>query len=116
MEQTDFLAQYVFTGLKNVNDGFDDAAVQYFSEADFETVLQRAAHFGLGIYTIKPRLGDEFKPVVSHESMNKKATDANWYKKALKTFKHQNPEMCYSATYKVSAKLLAREKIEAVPE
>ena len=116
MEQTDFLAQYVFTGLKNVNDGFDEATVHYFSESDFEIVLNRAAHFGLSIYTITSCLEGKLQPVMSHETVSKKATDSSWYKKALKTKKHQHTGMFYSAKYKVSAKLLAREKISAAPE
>ena len=116
MEQTDFLEQHVFAGLKNLNDGFDDASVHYFSEVDFERVLQYAAHFGIGIYTIKPWLNGEFQSIVSHTDRNKKATDSSWYNKALKTFKHRHEGMYYSATYKVSGKLLARENVSPVPE
>ncbi|MEZ5009511.1 MAG: hypothetical protein R2753_15305 [Chitinophagales bacterium] len=116
MEQADFLEQYVFAGLKNRNDGFDDASVHYFSEADFERVLYCAAYYGIGIYTIKTWFNGEFYPEASHTDRNKKATDQNWYNKALKTFSHKQPGMLYSATYKVSSKLLARENIAAVPE
>ncbi len=116
MKQSDFLEQHVFTGLKNLNDGFDDASVHYFSEVDFERVLQCAAHFGIGIYTIKPWFNGEFQTIANHEDRNKKATDSNWYNKALKTFKHRHAGMYYSATYKVSRKLLARENISPVPK
>ena len=42
--------------------------------------------------------------------MKKKATDPRWYKKAFSELKSKNSELTYSATYKVSNKLLAREK------
>lgn len=116
MEQTEFLEQYVFAGLKNLNDGFDDASIHYFSEEDFEKVLHRVAHFGIGIYTIKPWFDGEFYPPASHEDRNKKTTDSSWYNKAFKTFTFRQEGMYYSATYKVSKKLLARENISAVPE
>jgi hypothetical protein len=116
MEKTEFLEQHVFTDLENLNDGFDDASNHYFSEADFEKVLHRVAHFGIGIYTIKTWLNGALHAETSHETVSKKATDSNWYKKALKTFKATNPGMYYSATYKISPKLMARENISAVPD
>ena len=109
MEQNEFLEQNVFTKLVNLNTEFDKNPVYYFSEADFELVLQRVEHFGIGLYTIEPRFNDAPFDVSNHESYKKKATDAKWYNKAFLTSKHRQPGMEYSATYKVSAKLLARE-------
>jgi hypothetical protein len=53
MEQAEFLEKHIFTDLKNLNDGDDSETVQQFSEADFEIVLERAEHFGIGIYKIE---------------------------------------------------------------
>jgi hypothetical protein len=111
MEQTEFLEQHIFKGLKNLNDGFDQEAIQYFSESDFEIVLQRVEHFGISIYGIKPWFKGEFYDVSVHGDHNKKATDPRWYKKAFLTFKTSQAGLSYSATYKVSKKLLAREYI-----
>jgi len=108
MEQHQFLAKNVFTNLKNLNAEFDKNPVHYFSEADFNVVLQRAEYFGIGIYTIEPRFNGAPVEVSNHEKFKKKATDAKWYNKAFLTSKHIQPGMEYSATYKVSAKLLAR--------
>jgi hypothetical protein len=108
MEQTEFLEQHVFTDLKNLNDGFDQEDIQYFSESDFETVLQRAEHFGISIYEIKPSLNGEPYKVSGHLDHKKKATDPRWFKKAFLTFKTGQVGLNYSATYKVSKKLLAR--------
>ena len=108
MEQTEFLEKNIFTDLKNVNDGFDEETIHYFSETDFETVLQRIEHLGIGIYVIKPWIKDESVEGMAHEDFRKKATDPKWYKKAFLTFKSRQSGLCYSATYKVSNKLLAR--------
>lgn len=108
MGQTEFLEKNVFTDLKNVNDGYKEETIRYFSESDFETVLQRAEQFGIGIYEIEPWLDGKFYAVATNEEFRKKATDPRWYKKAFLTFKTRQPGLLYSATYKVSNKLLAR--------
>ncbi|WCO02114.1 hypothetical protein [Psychroserpens ponticola] len=108
MEQTEFLEKKIFTDLKNMNDGFDDEAIHYFSESDFETVLKQVEHFGIGIYTIKSHLNGKFNADSTHDDHNKKATDPKWYKKAFKTLKTSQTELLYAATYKVSKKLLER--------
>lgn len=107
MKQTEFLEQNVFTDLKNLNEGSDKETVHYFSEADFQTLLQRVEHFGIGIYKIETRL-DEVSDVAGHEDFKKKATDPRWYKKAFLTFKSRQTGLTYAATYKVSNRLLAR--------
>lgn len=108
MEQTEFLEQNIFTDLKNLNDGLDQEDIQYFSESDFETILQRAEHFGLSIYEIKTLLNGEVYEATGHVDHKKKATDPRWYKKAFLTLKTRQAGLLYTATYKVSKKLLAR--------
>ena len=108
MEQSQFLVKYIFTDLKNLNNGFAEDGIQYFSENDFGIVLDRAEHFGLSIYTIKPWSKDEKYEASSHENHKKKATDPKWYKKEFKTLKTRQEGLLYSATYKVSKKLLTR--------
>ena len=108
MEQEKFLEQHIFIGLKNVNDGFGKDGIQFFSETDFEIVLQRAEHFGLSIYSIEPWIKTEALEASSHEDHKKKATDPKWYKKEFKALKTRQEGLLYSATYKVSKKLLAR--------
>ncbi len=108
MEQEKFLEQHIFTGLKNINDGFAKDEIQFFSESDFEIVLQRAEHFGLSIYSIEPWIKSEVLEASSHEGHKKKATDPKWYKKEFLTLKMRQEDLLYSAKYKVSKKLLAR--------
>jgi len=111
MEQEKFLEQHIFTGLKNLNDGFGKNEIHFFSESDFEIVLQRAEHFGLSIYSIDPWIKSEVLEASSHEDHKKKATDPKWYKKEFLTLKTSQAGLFYSAKYKVSKKLLARQTI-----
>ena len=109
MTQTQFLEKNIFNDLKNINDGFNDEAIPYFSESDFETLLKRAEHFGLSIYTIEPYFEGESFAIVNHDTFRKKATDPKWYTKAFSEFKKSQEGLAYAATYKVSKKLLERE-------
>ena len=40
MEKEEFLEQNIFTGLNNLYDGSNEESNYYFSEADFETILE----------------------------------------------------------------------------
>lgn len=108
MEQTEFLEQNIFTDLKNLNEGSDKETVHQFSESDFATVLERSEYFGVGIYTIETKLNGEPHTLASHESFKKKATDSRWYNGAFMGIKTRQSDLTYSATYKVSNKLLNR--------
>ena len=108
MEQNEFLDKNVFKGLEKLNDGFKEEAVPFFSESDFAIVLERAEYFGIGIYSIEPWHNGELYDVITHENLKKKATDPRWYQKAFQTFQYRQPGLLYSATYKVSSKLLTR--------
>ena len=109
MDQEKFLEQHIFAGLKNLNDDFGRDGIQFFSEADFGIVLQRAEYFGLSIYSIETWINSEVIEASSHEDHKKKATDPKWYKKAFLTLKTSQSRIFYSAKYKVSKKLLSRK-------
>lgn len=108
MEQTEFLEKNIFTDLKNMNAGSDKEILQHFSESDFEIVLQRVEHFGIGVYKIETWQKGEISETAAHDDFKKKATDPKWYKKAFLTFKSRQSGLSYSATYKISNKLLAK--------
>lgn len=109
MEQIEFLEKNVFKGLEKLKDGFEGENVPFFSESDFQVILERAEYFGIGIYGIEPWFNGELYDVITHENLKKKATDPQWYHKAFKTFKARQSGLSYSASFKVSAKLLARK-------
>jgi len=106
-KKNSFLETKIFDGLENLNTGFTDESIYFFSEKDFKTVLDRAEHFGLGIYTIEPWYNDKPYEVLNHKTYKKKATNPKWYKYAFIEFKKREKDLIYSATYGVSKKLLA---------
>ncbi len=108
MDQTEFLEKNVFIDLTNLNGGLDKETIYSFSESDFEIILQRVEYFGIGVYRIESWLNGEAYAVAMHEKFKKKATNPRWYKKAFLTFKTRQSELSFSATFKVSKKLLAR--------
>jgi len=110
MQQEEFLKKNVFNDLENLKKEPDQANFYIFSELDFEIILKKSEYFGIGIYKIKAWLNEKSKISISHEDVKKKATDPRWYKKAFSELKSKQSELTYSATYKVSNKLLAREK------
>ena len=108
MEKIEFLKKNIFLNLENHNADFKTDALFYFSEADFEIVLERIEQFGIGIYRIEPRFeGTPIDPK-SNEDYRKKATDPKWYKRAFFELKKQQADLQYSAIYRVSEKLLKR--------
>tara|TARA_B110000977_G_scaffold54438_1_gene74133 strand:+ start:446 stop:772 length:327 start_codon:yes stop_codon:yes gene_type:complete len=108
MEKTAFLEKHIFNGLQNLNEETDAEGTHYFSEEDFEKVLERAAHFGIGIYKIEPKHEGKAYEFKEHETYRKKATDPRWFKNAFIEFKKTKLELQYSATYRVSKRLLAK--------
>ena len=48
-----FLNENVFNGLTDLNDGFDSPGIRYFSEVDFEKILERCEKYGLTIFGIE---------------------------------------------------------------
>lgn len=111
MEQAEFLEKHVFTGLKKVVGEPENGGLVYFSEEDFEKVLSKAEHFGIGIYSITTKMDNEVGNIVKHEEHKKKATDSKWYSKAFLTLRTKQKGLNYAGEYKVSSKLLARENI-----
>ena len=109
MTKLEFLDKYIFEGLANINDGFDAESINYFSEADFRTVLDRAENFGLEIYGIEPWENGEYYDCAVFESYRDSARDAadpNWYRSAFNDFANKNVELQYSASYGIPENLL----------
>jgi hypothetical protein len=101
-EKLDYLKANVFYGLKNMNDGFDSDLIYYFSQSDFETVLDRIEKLGIGIMGIEPWLNCEFYDVKVAGDYEAKATESKWYRKAFMEFKNENENLLYAASYNIS--------------
>ncbi len=109
MEKEQFLEQFLFKDLHATNATTNQKEDYQFSEGDFEKILERAKHYGIGIYTIETFFKGKAYAKATHEDYKKKATDYNWSQRAFKTFKKQQAGLTYASVYKISAKLLAKE-------
>jgi hypothetical protein len=107
IKEFEYLKTNVFKGLKNLNDGFDSESIYYFSESDFEIVLDRVEKNGIAIFGIEPWLNGDFYDVLSFEDYKTVANDSKWYRKAFSEFKSRGMNLMYSASYQVPKKLLA---------
>ena len=106
MKELEYLKANVFNGLENLNDGFDSESIYYFSESDFEIILDRVEKNGIGIYGIEPWIDGDFYGVLIVEDFNTIATDPKWYRKAFMEFKASGKKLLYAASYEVPKKLL----------
>jgi len=113
MEKTEFLEKHIFTDFQNLNTNVEVDDIYSFSEIDFGTILGRIEHFGIGIYTIEAFLNGVSFDVKTNEDARKKATDPKWYKGAFSSLKKRQADLQYTATYRISDKLLAKENIQA---
>jgi len=106
LQELKFLENHIFLGLNNLNDGFDAERIFYFSESDFEIVLDRVEEFQISVYGIEPWLNKEFFDVHTYEDYNLSASDPKWYRAAFGEFKAVNRELLYSASLGVPFSLL----------
>lgn len=107
MNKREYLKIHIFNGLENLNNGFDSENIYYFSEPDFEIVLNRIEKKGIGIYGIEPWIEGTFYDVLDFEDYNTVAADSKWYRDAFSKFKESKKELMYAATYDVPKILLA---------
>jgi len=99
-EKKQFLKQHIFYGLENRNDGFDSPNIFYFTESDFEIVLNRIESLKCGIYGIEPWKNGEMYDVLGPEDYGfSNPTDTRWYWTAFLKLKATNEPLLYAATY-----------------
>lgn len=102
-----FLNKHIFFDLINLNDGFDIPSISYFSEEQFEIVLNRVKEKGLGIYGIEPWVkvegkdSCEYYDVDTYENYNTYPHDPNWYFTSFEKFKKLGLNLQYSASFYV---------------
>lgn len=107
MDKDQFLDNYIFYGLENLNDGFDSITIKYFSEVDFKKVLERVEKMNVVIHGIEPWLDGSYFDVLSEEDFNKQDLNVNWYWFAFQKFIDTGEKLMYSASYDVQSHLLA---------
>ena len=106
-KEFEYLKANVFKGLKNLNDGFDSESIYYFSESDFEIVLDRVEKNGIAIFGIEPWLNGDFYDVLNFEDYKTAANDPLWYRKAFNQLKNREKKLIYSASYQVPKRFFA---------
>lgn len=106
MTKFEYLIANVFNGLENLNSGFDSESIYYFSESDFEIVLNRIEKNGIGIFGIEPWLNGEFYDVMVFDDFNTTANDPKWYRKAFEEFKRSGKKLLYAGSYDIPKELL----------
>ena len=100
--------KHVFYGLTKLNDGFDKPSIKYFSEKDFEVVLERVKTLGFGIYGIDTFRFFEDKRYYScdfFEIHTSNPADATWYMTCFENFKKRGDNIVYAASYFIPKKL-----------
>jgi len=105
MDKLKYLQDNLFQGLKNLNTGFDAETICYFSELDFEIVLDRAKNLGIEIMGIEPWLDGEFYDVATIDDAHQP-----WPQSAFERFRNTGLNLQYAATYNVPQKLLGSNK------
>ncbi|MHA7941719.1 hypothetical protein ACJOV8_001395 [Formosa sp. 3Alg 14/1] len=101
-----FLETHIYNGLKNLNTGFDAEYIYYFSEADFEIILDRVEENNISIFGIEPWLDSAYYDVTTYEDYNTAANDPKWYRKAFTEFKSREKNLIYAASYRVPKSVL----------
>lgn len=96
-----YLESHIYNGLENLNTGFDAESIYYFSEADFEIVLDRIEENNISIFGIEPWLDGSYYDVTTYEDYDTTANDPKWYRKAFSEFKKREEKLMYAASYKV---------------
>lgn len=99
--KTDYLNINVFYNLKNRNNGFDAESIYYFSQSDFEIIINRIEKLGIGILGIEPWLNGEFYDIKVVEDYGGISSDSKWYRKAFEEFKKENENLLYAASYEI---------------
>jgi hypothetical protein len=105
-EEREYLAQHVFKDLTDINDGFDAPMIKYFSQADFQVVLERVEKLGIGLHGIEPWRDGKYFKTVEFEDYGIDQFDPNWYKSAFVKLIGLGEELQYSASYDVPEELL----------
>jgi hypothetical protein len=99
MMDNEYLDKHIFYGLANLNDGFDVPGIKYFSEKDFEIVLNRIKDHGISVYGIEPWLNRDYYATSVYEDYTQNPFDSTWYFKAFEELKTDGEDLQYAASY-----------------
>lgn len=96
-----FMKEKIFSNLTDLNTGFDAVRISYFTEEEFDIVLQRIEHYKIDVYGIEPFLDNEFYDVACHEEYHVGANNPLWYRTAFDKFRKEQKGLQYAASYNI---------------
>lgn len=88
----------LYDGLTDLNTGFDVPTIKYFSEEEFEIVLNRVDKLGLNMNGIEPFLDGYFYTVVAPSDFEYDNSGRKWYWQAFEYLRSLNKNLQYSAS------------------
>jgi hypothetical protein len=110
MDKEMFLDTYIFSGLTDLNDGFDAEGIRYFSQEDFAVVLERVERYEIAIYGIEPWKDGSYYDCKVFELdapiQCEKPSDPIWYKSVFEAFVAEDNVLQYAASYRVPDEIL----------
>lgn len=101
----EFLVKHIYHGLKDLNTGFDSHYIKYFSQNDFEKVLDRIEEYGITLSGLEPWLNGDYYDVQIMEDHIEQLGD-KWYRVIFEKYKLENQNLQHSASYIIPEKLL----------
>ncbi|WP_370214151.1 hypothetical protein [Mesoflavibacter profundi] len=110
IKEQKYLENNIYKGLQNLNTGFDVDSIYYFSESDFEILLDRVEKDNISIFGIEPWLDGSYYDLTTYEDYNTTANDPKWYRKAFSEFKKREEKLMYAASYKVPKRVFECNK------
>jgi len=109
LKSKEYLRANIFYGLEALKKYPDIHSSVYFSEAEFEIVLDRVEKNGIAIYGIEPMDNGEYCGCEVFELYRTNACNPKWYRMAFEKFKRAGYEnLLYYASYGVPRKLLPK--------
>lgn len=97
----EFLEKNLFYRLTNLNTGFDNLSMRFFSPKDFLNVMERCKLLGFGIFGIESwSLQDKvFLDARYYENWKTYAHDGKWYYEAYNQLLDDENELMFTSTY-----------------
>ena len=105
MTEQKFLEDFIFNGLKNLNEGVDASTIYHFSEEDFETVLERIEEYDIEIFGIECWTKNKIRTVKYEEDYS---AVKHWHRIAYKELRRQRIPCTFSATYDIPPGILKK--------
>lgn len=100
-QKLDFLDQNLFYGLNNLNNGFANLSMRFFSTKDFLVVMERCKILRFGIFGIEGWLVEEKTLYITkyYEQFKTYAHDGQWYFTAYNELLTEEKDLMFAATY-----------------